>query len=106
MTPQFPDITSSSNLFDVAVFLLSILVTGPSSMSVSLLVLELGHFLYKGLTRTREIRNTPHFCPLTEDWEKLGILNLAQMFVIKCYRMLQIARVTALTVSELLRQNQ
>ena len=106
MTPQFRDITSSSDLFDVAVFLLSILVTGPSSMSISLLVLELGHFFYKGLTRNLEIRNTPHFCPLTEDWEKLGIPNLAQMLVIKCYRVLQNARVTALTVSELLRQNQ
>ena len=47
MTPQFPDITSSSNLFDVAVFLLSILVTGPSSMSISLLVLELGQYFIR-----------------------------------------------------------
>ena len=80
MTPQFPDVTSSSNLLDVAVFLLSILVTGPSSMSISLLDLELGQFFYKGLTRNLEIRNTPDFCPLTEDWEKLDILNLAQIF--------------------------
>ena len=59
MTPQFPNITSSSNLFDVAVFLLSILVTGPSSISISLLVLELGQYIYKGLTRNLEVRNTP-----------------------------------------------
>ena len=59
MTPQFRDITSSSDLFDVAVFLLSILVTGPSSISISLLVLELGQYIYKGLTRNLEVRNTP-----------------------------------------------
>ena len=33
--------TSLLNLFDVAVFLLSILITGPSFMSISLLGLEL-----------------------------------------------------------------
>ena len=41
MTSQFPDMTSSSNFFDVAVFLLSSLVTGPSFMSITGLVLEL-----------------------------------------------------------------
>ena len=46
------------------------------------------------------------FCPISEDWGKLGIPNLARMFLIKCYSMLQNARVTAFTVSKLLRKNQ
>ena len=38
---QICDMTSSSNFFDVVLFLLSILVTGPSFMSISSLVQEL-----------------------------------------------------------------
>ena len=38
---QFASMTSSSNFFDVALFPLSNLVTGPSFMSVSLVILEL-----------------------------------------------------------------
>ena len=41
MTSQFSDMTSSSVYFDVALFLLSKVVTGPSFMSISSLVLEL-----------------------------------------------------------------
>ena len=41
MTPQYSDMMSSSNFFDVVLFLLSNLITGPSLMSVSPLVLEL-----------------------------------------------------------------
>ena len=41
MTSQFAEMMSSSNFFDVALFLLSGLVTGPSFMSISSLVLEL-----------------------------------------------------------------
>ena len=40
MTSPFVVMMSSSIFFDVAVFLLSRLVTGPSFMSISLLVLE------------------------------------------------------------------
>ena len=46
------------------------------------------------------------FCPISRDWGKLGIANLARMFLLKCYWMLQNARVTAFTISELLRENQ
>ena len=46
------------------------------------------------------------FFPISGDWEKLEIPNLAQTSLIKCYRTLQNARVTAFTVSELLRENQ
>ena len=41
MTSQFSDMTSTSSFFDVALFLLSRLVTGPGFMSISSLVLEL-----------------------------------------------------------------
>ena len=44
------------NFFDVVLFLLSILVTGPTFMSMSLPVLE---FIYKGLTRNPEVGNSP-----------------------------------------------
>ena len=46
------------------------------------------------------------FCPISRDWSEFGILNLARMSQMKLYRMLQNARVTAFTVSELLMENQ
>ena len=45
--------TSSSNFFDVALFLLSSLITGPSFMSISSMVLELWQFSF--------IRDWPEF---------------------------------------------
>ena len=64
-------------------------------------------FFYKGLTRNPEIGNTPsEFYPISGDWGKLWIQNLAQMSPIKYYWMLQNSSVTALTVFELLRENQ
>ena len=54
MTSQFVDLTSLSNFFDVVFFLLSILVAGPSFMSISSLVLELWQFSFK------------------RDWPKIG----------------------------------
>ena len=55
MTPQSVDMTSSLDLFGVAVFLLSSLVTDPSFMSISILTI----FGYEGLARNLEIGNTP-----------------------------------------------
>ena len=43
---QFDDMASSSIFLDVVLFLLSSLVTGPSFMSVSSLVLELEQFFF------------------------------------------------------------
>ena len=64
-------------------------------------------FFYEGLTRNPEIGNTPSkFCPIFGDRGKLGILNLARMFLIKCYLMLVNGKVTAFTVSEFLGKNQ
>ena len=108
MTSQFPDMTSSSEFFDVVLFLLSNLVTGQSFTSVSSLVLELSQFSF--------IRDWPEIwkskiplsevCPISGDWNKLWIPNLAQMSLTECYWMLQNSRVTAFTIFELLRENQ
>ena len=43
---------------------------------------------------------------MSEDQDELGIPNLTQTFLIKHYSMLQNARVTAVTISELLWENQ
>ena len=107
MTSQFSDMTSTSNILNVVLFLLSSLVTGQSIISISSLVLELWQFSF---TRDwPEIRKSEihpsEFCPISEDWGKLWIPNLARMSLIECYWMLQNAMVTALTVFELLREN-
>ena len=46
------------------------------------------------------------FCPISGDWGRLEIPNLVGMFLMKCYWMLQNARVTAFRISDLLRGNQ
>ena len=40
------------------------------------------------------------------NWDKLGKPNLVRMSLIECYWMMQNTRVTAFTISELLRENQ
>ena len=101
MTSQFSDMTSSSNFFDVVLFLLSSLVTGPSFMSISSLVLELWQFSF--MRDWPEIRKSEippsEFCPISGDWGELWIPNLARMSLTECYWMLQTSRVTAFSVS-------
>ena len=65
-------------------------------------------FFYKWLTRIPKIGNTSsEFCPIPGDWGELRIPNLARMSLMElCYWMLQIAKVTAFTLSELLKENQ
>ena len=108
MTSQFSKMRSSSIFFDVVLFLLSSLVTGQSFMSISSLVLELWQFPF--IRDWPEIRKSEippsEFCPISGDWGELWIPNLARMSLIECYWMLQNARVTAFTVSELLREYQ
>ena len=108
MTSQFADMTSSSKLFDVVLFLLSSLVTGPSFMSISSLVLELWQFSF--IRDWSEIRKSEYprlsFAQFLEAVaSELGIPNLARMSRTKYYWMLQNVRVTAFTISELLREN-
>ena len=108
MTSQFFDMTSTSIFFNVVLFLLSNLVTGRSFMSISSLVLELWQFscirdwpeIWKSETPPSD------FCPISGDWGKLWVQNLAQLFLIEGYWILQNSRVTAFTVLELLRENQ
>ena len=108
MTSQFSDMTSTSNFFDVVLFLLSSLVTGPSFMSISSLVLELWQFSF--IRDWPKIRKSEIplsvFCPISGDWGELRIPNLAWMSLMKCYWILQKARVTGYNVSELLGKNQ
>ena len=108
MTSQFSDMAPSTNLFDVILFLLPSLVTGPSFISVSSLVLELWQFSF--IRDWPEIQKSEipssEFCPISGDWGKLWIPNLARISLIECYWMLQNSSVTALTVFELLRKNQ
>ena len=107
MTLQFCDMTSSSIFFYVVLFLLSRLVAGSSFMSISSLVLKLWQFSF--IKDWPEIRKSEipqyEFCPISRDWDELEIPNFPRMFLRKCYWMLQNARVTAFTVSELLREN-
>ena len=77
-------------------------------MSISLLVLELWPFPF--IRDWPEIRKSEicpsEFCPISRNWSELGIPNLARASLIKCYELLQNARVTVFTVSELLREYQ
>ena len=96
------------HFFDIALFLLSRLVTGPIFMSVSSLVLELRQFRF--IRDWQEIRKSEIppsvFCSISGYWDNLRIPNMARTSLIKCYWMMQNARVTAFTISELLRENQ
>ena len=107
MTSQFSDMTSTSNFFDVVLFLLSSLVTGPSFISISSLVLELWQFLF--IRDWPEIRKSEippsEFCQISRDWGEQRLPNLAWTLLIKFYWILQNARVTAFSISELLMQN-
>ena len=108
MTSQFPDMTSMSNFFDVILFFLSSLVTGRSVMSISSLVLEL--WLFSFIRDWPDIRKSEippsKFCPISGDWGELWAPNLARMFLIECYWMLQNSTVTTFAVLELLSENQ
>ena len=108
ITSQFSEITPSSIFFEVVLFLLSTLDTGPSFMSISALFLELWQFSFiRDWTGIRKLEiPLSEFCLISGDWGKLGIPNLARMPLIKCYCMLQNARLETFTVSELLRENQ
>ena len=100
MTSRFADMTFFLSLVKLSYwfkFYVNI-ITGSGVMTI---------FFYKGLTKNPEIGNTFAWV-LPNIWrvDELGIRNLARLFLMKCYWMLQNARVTAFTVSELLRLNQ
>ena len=72
------------------------------------LVLELWQFSFIGDWPEIWKSEIPpsEFCPISRDWDKLWIPNLARMSLIECYWMLQNTRVAASTIFELLRKNQ
>ena len=71
------------------------IITGSSAMTI---------FFIKNWPEIQKSEiHKPEFFPISEDWGKLWILNLAQEFLIKCYWILQNTRFTAFTVSGLLR---
>ena len=93
--------------FDGVLFLLLSLVIDPGFLSVSSLVVELSQFSY--VRDWPEIRNSE--VPTSESSDlisgglgKLGIPDLARMSLIKCYWMLENARITGFTISELINQ--
>ena len=108
MTSKFSDMTSLLISFGIVLFHLSGLVAGLSFISISSPVLGLWQFSFtKEWPEIRKPEIFPSkFCPISRDWEELGKPNLPRMFAITCYWMLQNARLTAFTVSELLRENQ
>ena len=59
------------------------------------------------MTKNSEIEiPLSEFCKISGDWGDSGIPNLARVFLMKCYWMLQNAKVTAFTVSKLLSKNE
>ena len=63
--------------------------------------------LLQGLTKNSEIEiPLSEFCQISGDWGESGITNLARVFLMKCYWMLQNAKVTAFFVSKLLSENE
>ena len=94
MTSHFSDMTLSSNVLEVVLFLLSSLVTGPSFMSISSLVLELWQFYFiRDWPEIRKSKIPPTgFWLISRDGVKLWMPNYGRMFLIEYYWMLQHAR--------------
>ena len=108
MTSQFSDMTSSSIFFEVVLFLLSSLGTGPSFMSISSLVLELWQFYFiRDWPKIQKSEILPSgFCPISGDGGELWIPNLARMSLKNITECCNMPGVTGFTVFELLRENQ
>ena len=107
LTSQLTDMASSSVFSCFRVFFLFGLVTGPTLIPISLLVLELWQFSFLRdwpEIRISEIRSS-EFYPISGDCGELGKLNLACMNAELHYWILKSVRVTAYTVFELLRKN-
>ena len=75
MTSQLVNMTLPAKFFDVAMFLLSRLVTGPSFMSITSVVLELSQFSF--IRVSPEIRKSEiplsQFCPISGDRGELRL---------------------------------
>ena len=97
-----------ANFFWHCLVSLANFVTAPSFMLISSLVLELWQFSF--IRKWPEILkpeiHPSAFRPISGEWRKLGISNLTQMSLIRCYWMFQNSWVTPFTVSELIREKQ
>ena len=73
--------------FEIDLFLSLHLMTGPSSMSISSLVIKLWKFIFKGHRPAIQKLEIPpsKFYPIFGDWVGLGIPTLAWMSLMKCY---------------------
>ena len=72
------------NFFAVVLFLLSISVTGPSSMSISYLVLEIWQFPFvrDWLEIRKSVIPPSEFCAISGDWVELRIPNVVETCLI------------------------
>ena len=88
---------------DVVVFLLSILDSGLSFMSISLWISSYGIFIYKRFDRKSGNceKNSSEICPISGDWNKKKSSNLTWMCLMSSYLLLQSWKVTAFTVFEI-----
>ena len=106
MTSQSSDMMSSSFFLRCCVWIVKFryrpkfhvnIITGSTIMTI---------FLGKGSTRNPDIGNTPVWF-LPNMWRLVyNSPNLAQMSLMKCYWMLENTRITAFTVSVLLKEPQ
>ena len=104
MTSQFTDMKSSSIFLTLLCYACKVYLLVQVSCQYHHWFLTI---FYKGLTINLEIGKTSsEFCPISGDRCKLGIPNLVQMPLTKCYWRLQNAKVAGFTASELLRENQ
>ena len=90
--------TKTSSFFDFVLFLLSSLLTGPSFMSISSLVLELWEFpftIFWPESRKSEIPPS-EFCSISGDWSKLGIPNLGQTSLMKWWNVTECCKMSGL----------
>ena len=71
----FFEVTSSSIFFEVVLFVWSSLVTGPSFMLISSLVLELRQFTF--IRDSPEIQKpqilSSEFCKISRDWDQIRV---------------------------------
>ena len=109
MTSQFSHMTSSS-IFLMFFFFVSLvkfnywskfhanIITGSGVTTIFSFIRDWPEIL-------KLEKPSSEFCPISREWDKLGIPNQARMSLMKFYWMLQNTRVTVFTVSELLREN-
>ena len=112
MTSKFWEMTPSSNIFDIVFF---VKFSYKSKFDVNIItdfgVMKTSFLSYENFLRDwLEIRKLEiarsELCPLSWEWGELRIPNLVATSLIKSYWILQNARVTAFTVSDLLREYQ